>query len=84
MKISCVKLYENGFMTQPFAFGGEEGVASFDASIKYRASLQNYVVDTGDEVILVDTGIPMDYKDPKKMTIHRFITVKESQVILNH
>ena len=23
MKISAVKLYENGFMTQPFAFGGE-------------------------------------------------------------
>ena len=24
MKISAVKLYENGFMTQPFAFGGED------------------------------------------------------------
>jgi len=24
MKIAAVKLYENGFMRQPFAFGGEE------------------------------------------------------------
>lgn len=66
MKISCVKLYENGFMTQPFAFGGEEGVSSFDANIKYRASLQNYVIDTGDEVIVVDTGIPEDFPDPER------------------
>ena len=26
--------------------------------MKYRSSLQNYVIDTGDEVILVDTGLP--------------------------
>ena len=25
MKIHAVKLYENGFMTQPFALGGEDG-----------------------------------------------------------
>ncbi|WP_257637967.1 hypothetical protein [Methanobrevibacter gottschalkii] len=25
MKIKAVKLFENGFMTQPFAFGGEKG-----------------------------------------------------------
>lgn len=60
MKISSVKLYENGFMTQPFAFGGEEGMDKFDPSIKYRSSLQNYVVDTGDEVIIVDTGFPKE------------------------
>ena len=32
MKIKAVKLYENGFMTQPFAFGGEEGPQKFDSS----------------------------------------------------
>ena len=25
MKIQAVKFYENGFMTEPFAFGGEDG-----------------------------------------------------------
>lgn len=58
MKIIAVKLYDGGFMTQPFALGGEEGMDGFDASIKYRSSLQNYVIDTGKEVILVDTGVP--------------------------
>ena len=58
MKIQAVKFRKNGFMTQPFAFGGEEGMENFDNNIKYRSSLQNYVIDTGNEVILVDTGLP--------------------------
>ncbi len=57
MKISAVKLYDNGFMTQPFAMGGE-GAEGTDPAVKYRSSLQNYVIDTGSEVILVDTGMP--------------------------
>ena len=63
MKIKAVKLYENGFMTQPFAFGGEEGMEKFDPTVRYRSSLQNYVIDTGDEVILVDTGLPAEFPD---------------------
>ena len=59
MKISAVKLYENGFMTQTLAFGGE-GMEGIDPAVKYRSSLQNYVVDTGSEVILVDTGMPAE------------------------
>ena len=43
---------------QPFAFGGEEGTDCFDKNIRYRGSLQNYLIDTGSEVILVDTGLP--------------------------
>ncbi|MBO7210035.1 MAG: MBL fold metallo-hydrolase [Methanobrevibacter sp.] len=62
-KIIAVKTYENGFMVQPFAFGGEEGMENFDPSIKYRASLQNYLIDTGDEVILVDTDMPKEFPD---------------------
>lgn len=58
MKIQAVKFRNNGFMTQPFAFGGEDGADKFDAEIKYRSGLQNYVIDTGSEVILVDTGLP--------------------------
>lgn len=58
MEIKAVKFRKDGYYTQPFAFGGEEGVEKFDKNIRYRGSLQNYLIDTGDEVILVDTGIP--------------------------
>lgn len=59
MKIQAVIFREDGFMTQPFAFGGEEGLDKFDKSVKYRSSLQNYVIDTGKEIILVDTALPV-------------------------
>ena len=58
MEIKAVKFRRDGFYSQPFAFGGEEGADKFDPSIRYRGSLQNYLIDTGSEVILVDTGIP--------------------------
>ncbi|MBQ9048817.1 MAG: MBL fold metallo-hydrolase [Solobacterium sp.] len=58
MIIKAVKFRKNGFYSQPFAFGGEEGPAKFDPNVRYRGSLQNYLIDTGDEVILVDTGLP--------------------------
>ena len=63
MEIKAVKLYENGFMTQPFAMGLEDGEDKFDKSVKYRSTLQNYLIDTGDEVILVDTGMPLEQPD---------------------
>lgn len=58
MEIKAVKFRKNGFYTQPFAFGGEEGPEKFDKNIRYRGSLQNYLIDTGTDVILVDTGLP--------------------------
>ena len=58
MIIKAVKFRKDGFYTQPFAFGGEEGLDKFDKNVRYRGSLQNYLIDTGKEVILVDTGIP--------------------------
>ena len=58
MIIKAVKFRRDGFYSQPFAFGGEEGLDQFDKNIRYRGSLQNYLIDTGDEVILVDTGLP--------------------------
>ena len=58
MEIKAVKFRKDGFYTQPFAFGGEDGMEKFDRNIRYRGSLQNYLIDTGDEVILVDTGLP--------------------------
>ena len=38
--------------------GGEEGPDKFNPAVRYRGSLQNYLIDTGKEVILVDTGLP--------------------------
>ncbi|MBR4703573.1 MAG: rubredoxin [Oscillospiraceae bacterium] len=62
MVIRAVKLYDGGFMTQPFALGGE-GAEGLDPGVKYRSSLQNYLIDTGSEVILVDTGMPKEVPD---------------------
>ncbi len=58
MEIKAVKFRRDGFYTQPFAFGGEEGMEQFDKNVRYRGSLQNYLIDTGRDVILVDTGLP--------------------------
>ena len=58
MEIKAVKFRKDGFYTQPFAFGGEDGMERYDRNVRYRGSLQNYLIDTGDEVILVDTGFP--------------------------
>ena len=63
MEIKAVKFRKDGFYSQPFAFGGEEGQEKFDKNIRYRGSLQNYLIDTGDEVILVDTGLPAGFPD---------------------
>ena len=58
MDIKAIKFRKDGFYSQPFAFGGEEGMDKYDPNVRYRGSLQNYLIDTGDEIILVDTGLP--------------------------
>ena len=70
MEIQAVKLYENGFMTQFLAMAGE-GAEGLDPTVKYRSSLQNYLIDTGDEVILVDTGMAAEVPEqvPDEKTI---------------
>ena len=65
MIIKAVKSRKDGFYTQPFAFGGEDGPKNYDPNIRYRGSLQNYLIDTGDEVILVDTGLPAGTPEEK-------------------
>lgn len=74
MEIKAIKTIENGFMTQAFAFGGEEEPENFDSSIKYRSNIQNYLIDTGDDVILVDTGVPASFpiNEPDEST-HLFM-----------
>lgn len=67
MEIKAVKFRKDGFYSLALAFGGEEGPDKFDAKIRYRGSLQNYLIDTGDEVTLVDTGylesVPVELPD---------------------
>ena len=58
MTIKPITFREHGFYGQPFAFGGEDGPEKFDPNVRYRGALTNYLIDTGDEVILVDTGLP--------------------------
>lgn len=88
MEIKAVRMFDGGFMTQAFAFGGErqrvgasagmrkktggpnpvmEGLDKGDDQIIYRASLQNFLIDTGEEVILVDTGFKSGFSSPAKM-----------------
>ena len=62
IKILPVRFTGNGFITQPFACGGE-GAEGLDPAVKYRSCLQNWVVDTGSDVILVDTGLPAETSD---------------------
>ena len=57
MIIKAVKFRKDGFYTQPMVFGGEEGMDKYDPSVRYEGALTNYLIDTGDEVILVDTGL---------------------------
>ena len=65
MEIKAIRMFDGGFMNQQFAFGGE-GKEGTDEQIIYRSSLQNFLIDTGEEVILVDTGFQNDMKAPAK------------------
>ena len=67
MTIKAIRMFDGGFISQPFAFGGEDGQEAFDAQICYRNSLQNFaiVLDSG-ETILVDTGIDDAFSQPRK------------------
>ena len=72
MKIKVIQFADNGFMTEAFAFGGENK-ADGRADVKYPSCLQNYLIDTGSEVILVDTGYPAETPYPvpnEKTQIH--------------
>ena len=66
MTIQAIRMFDGGFMNQPFAFGGEEGQDKFDEQIIFRSSLQNFLIDTGNEVILVDTGFKTGFPAPAK------------------
>lgn len=63
MKIIALEFYKNGFMKEALAFGGSVEKEKIDPNKNYESSLQNYLIDTGKEVILVDTGVPVETKD---------------------
>lgn len=65
MKIIALKYYDGGFMTQAFAFGGSRPKEQCE-NIKYRSSLQNFLIDDGKDVILSDTGLPNETADIAK------------------
>lgn len=58
MIIKAIQFRKDGFYSAPFVFGGEDGPQNYNPKERYRGSLQNYLIDTGKEVILVDTGLP--------------------------
>lgn len=62
MKVIPLKYYDNGFMTQAFAFGGSRDKEKCE-DVKYGSSLQNFLIDDGNEIILSDTGMPNDSPD---------------------
>ena len=62
MKVIPLKYYGGGYMTQAFAFGGSRDKEKCE-DIKYGSSLQNFLIDDGNEVILSDTGMPNDSPD---------------------
>lgn len=64
--IKAVRMFDHGFMNQQFAFGGEEGKESFDEQIIYRSSLQNFLIETDEDIILVDTGFKTGMPVPPK------------------
>ncbi len=63
IQVKAVKLFDGGFMMKSFACGGGLPEGSIKEE-KLRSSLQNFVIDTGDEVILVDTGFPAEETFP--------------------
>jgi len=60
MKILALEFYKNGEMKESFALGGSLEKENINPNKKYPASLQNYLIDTGKEVILIDTGLPVE------------------------
>lgn len=66
MKIVALSFYKNGEMKESFAMGGSLAKENIDENKVYPASLQNYLIDTGNDVILVDTGLPVETPDFKK------------------
>ena len=49
MEIKAVKFRDDGFYTQPFVLGGEEGVDKYDKNIRYKGSMPELPVEVPNE-----------------------------------
>ena len=65
IKVIPLKYYDGGFMTQAFAFGGSRDKEKCE-DVKYGSSLQNFLIDDGNEVILSDTGMQNEAPEMSK------------------
>ena len=65
MEIKAIPFRKDGFSTQPFVFGGEEGPAAFDPAVKYRSGLTNYLIDTGLPAGTPFEELPEDWHCPR-------------------
>ena len=74
MIIKALEFYKNGEMKESFAMGGSMEKNEINENKIYPASLQNYLIDTGDKVILVDTGLPIETPDFKKEANQKIYT----------
>ena len=68
MKISAVKLYENGFMSQPFAFGGE-GMDGVDPSVRYLSTHTSLGYENLEAKAIVDLDNPPESKPVGEIVI---------------
>ncbi len=84
MKILALEFYKNGRMKESFAFGGSLEKEKININKDYPASLQNYLIDTGKEVILVDTGLPVETPILKINLIKPYIWVKKLLILKKH
>ena len=84
MIIKAVKFRKNGFYGQPFAFGGEEGPDKFDKNIRYRGSLQNYLTDTGNEVILLNMTVLLLRIFRRTGSVRDAVRVRRNSTKLKH
>lgn len=66
MNIIALKFYTNGYMKESFALGGSAAPENINPDTIYPSSLQNYLIETGNEVILVDTGMPLEAPEMKR------------------
>jgi len=74
MKVEALEFYVNGFMKEAFAMGGTMEPKDINEEKTYPSSLQNYLIDTGDKVILVDTGVPVETPDFPKSPNQKIYT----------
>ena len=61
MDIKAVKFRKDGFYSQPFVFGGEEGQEKFDMNIRYRG----YLYDPAEHDGVAFEDLPDDWRCPR-------------------